>query len=191
VKKVKNLEPKKKSDRVFVEELWNSNKALMYSTALKYIQDSEIIGDVLQESIEKIIKKTSLLRTLDRCALTSYIVLIVKSVSINHINHSANIKKHIVDLDEGYTLEDFPANIEPLDDRVIRTEQRQALFTLLERLPEPEQMLLQGKYVFEMSNDELAEIFGISCSSVRMRLTRARKHAKFVLESESNDNGKS
>lgn len=188
---MKNLEPKKKSDRAFIEELWNSNKALMYSTALKYVKDRDVIGDILQESIEKIIKKTSLLRALDRCALTSYIVLIVRSVSINYISRDANIRKYIVDLDDDCVLEDFPATDEPLDDKVIRTEQIQALYTLLERLPESERTVLQGKYVFEMSNDELAEIFGISSSSVRMRLTRARKHAKFILESESNEYGKS
>ena len=44
-------------------------------------------------------------------------------------------------------------------------------------LPEEDQLLLEGKYIWELSDKELAEDHGCKPDSIRMKLTRARRRA--------------
>ncbi|OPY58988.1 MAG: RNA polymerase sigma factor [Pelotomaculum sp. PtaU1.Bin035] len=54
------------------------------------------------------------------------------------------------------------------------------------RLPEKQKDLLYFKYILEMADAEIAEIFGIAPDSVRQYLTRARREAKKLMDKEVN-----
>ena len=48
-------------------------------------------------------------------------------------------------------------------------------------VPESDRMLLEGRYLLEMSDAELARIFHCKPSSIRMKMSRARKNAFTVI----------
>lgn len=57
----------------------------------------------------------------------------------------------------------------------LEKERRKELLSAFQSMPEIEQLLLFGKYSMDMSDFELAQIVGCKPSSVRMKLTRARR----------------
>lgn len=174
------------NERAFVEMLWDEYKALMYSTALKYSQDSHQIQDIIQNSLEKIIKKVSVLISLDRCALTSYIVLIVRSTSLNYLKRAGiELRLFIEDCDS--IMDSVPDQSTSAENLLIGIETSANIQNLLTRLPLGDRLVLEGKYIMELSDGELADICGISKNSVRMRLSRAKKRTRDILESEDFD----
>ena len=52
----------------------------------------------------------------------------------------------------------------------------------MEKLSEDDQELLWGKYYFELSDAELADLFGCKPASIRMKLSRAKRRAMGVLK---------
>ena len=58
-------------------------------------------------------------------------------------------------------------------------------------LPERYRLILEGKYILEMNDDEIAEQFSIKPTSVREYLTRARRKVYTILKEGDVLNGKS
>ena len=54
----------------------------------------------------------------------------------------------------------------------------------LGRLSERERDILKYRYLLDMGDEEIARVLGIKPSSVRMYLTRARKNAFAIFDSE-------
>lgn len=171
------------TDRVIVEQLWQQYKRLMYSTALKYTLDRNIQQDIVQNSVETIIKNISTIRSLNGCTLARYIVLIVRSNSINLLKQRNTAASHSVDYD-GDKLEIIKGSTIPLDDGLVQKEDKEDIRRVLKLLPEDDRIILEGKYFVQLSDEELASLLCITKASVRMKLTRARRRAKAVFESE-------
>lgn len=161
-------------DQAFMLWLYQEFKDIMLSTAKKYISDPEDQEDVVQDSIIKLIKKISVLRGKERCILCAYVVYTVRNTAINHLRHKAVEKAHFEDLDDGIEHE---ANLLSLDDLMTLKERDVRVFELLERLDEAERVILIGKYILENTDEELAAQLNCKPSSIRMKLTRARRKA--------------
>ena len=54
-------------------------------------------------------------------------------------------------------------------------ERWQELLAAFEEMTESDQLLLLGKYTMDMSDTELAQVINCKPSSIRMKLTRARR----------------
>ncbi|MEG2483809.1 MAG: sigma-70 family RNA polymerase sigma factor [Lachnospiraceae bacterium] len=186
---LKYNKPLDENEKAFVEMLWNEYKPIMYSTALKYSQDSHQVQDIIQNSVEKIIHKASVLISLDRCALVTYIVLIVRSTAINYLKRAGlELRLFVEDCDS--IINDIPDQMVSTENIIIDHETSANIQELLVKLSINDRLVLEGKYIIGLSDGELAKICGINKNSVRMRLSRARVHAKYILESEDYDYGK-
>lgn len=72
--------------------------------------------------------------------------------------------------------EDFPqAHIPGAEVRYLEKEKQEELLTAFQEMREEEKQLLYGKYLMDLSDAELAQMLGCKPSSVRMKLTRARR----------------
>lgn len=78
-----------------------------------------------------------------------------------------------------------------LDDMMILVERKAQLSRIWCRLSEEHRMLLEGRYILGISDEELAKQLHCKSSSIRMKLTRARRAASQLLineeSGESND----
>ena len=164
------------SDREFMSQLYLRYERLMYATAKRYVSDPEPIKDIVQESIVKLIGKISFLRGQDRCIHASYIVSTVRNTAINYLRKQSDISAHCISLeDEGE--HDIVAQELSLDELMLRQEQIERLVKTWELIPEEDRLLLEGKYILGYRDIELASMLGCKESSVRMKLTRARRRA--------------
>lgn len=76
----------------------------------------------------------------------------------------------------GRNVFDNVASESEVDDTILQNAEMDVLREALSRLPENERLLLTMKYVDESSDKEIAAILHIGQDSVRMYLSRARKH---------------
>ena len=68
-------------------------------------------------------------------------------------------------------------------------EDKGRLITALESLPDNERLLLEQKYFLGSSDEELARFFRCKPGSVRMKLTRARRHMLRILMDDKEGKG--
>lgn len=165
-------------DRNFIVQLYLEYEKLLFSTARKFTSSHHDAEEIVQDSLERLIRKTSVLRQLERCTLVAYIVSTVRNTAINYLRKAGRKKLTETDID------DQSETIDPqlsLDDLLILRERQQKLAATWLNIPEDDRMLLEGKYLLGLSDGELAELAGCKSNSVRMKLTRARRNALKVM----------
>ncbi|MDO4174059.1 MAG: sigma-70 family RNA polymerase sigma factor [Eubacteriales bacterium] len=167
-------------DKEYMVWIYEEFQHLMFYTAKKYVHDQTACEDIVQECIVKLMQKIDIIRGKERCILTGYIVSIIRNDSINYLKRESIRQKHTIGLDEK-TMDDIPVPALSMDELLLAKEKSSFLSIALKQLPEMERLILEGKYILEYSDEELAEQLGCKASSIRMKLTRARRRALFIL----------
>lgn len=165
-------------DRAFMEQTYVDYHRLMYAQALRVLHDSQAAEDAVSDALMALMKKIPLLRTLDRNKLKAYCVITVKHAAISqlrrrqreHPGTEADVSDRPDERQaDGYLLE--RAGVEGVKDAI-------------RRLPEKEARIMMMRYFREMSDEEIGREMGLQAVSVRVRLSRARKHLKQILAGE-------
>ena len=78
-------------------------------------------------------------------------------------------------------MEDVPAEEYPERDMEHKISAYMEIERLKKELPDRDWILLEGKYVLGLSQEELSGLAGVSVDSVRMLLHRARVKAREIL----------
>ena len=163
----------------FITKLWEEHKELMYNAARKHAHDLTLCDDIVQESLTKLIEKVSILRNLERYQLSSYIVKTVKNTARNEYRKSLVRCKYQEPIPE--ELVD-PISLEDMHQVLFRKYKLSAVWN---QLDEDEKLLLEGKTFLGLTDKEVAQILGCQTDSVRMKRTRARRHAiELILQLE-------
>ncbi len=165
----------------FVIQMYNRYKNLMFSTAQKYTANIADQEDIVQTSLERLIRIFSNMQPSKRCISATYVVYTVRSVSIDLLRKQGKDIEHCISLADN-SLDEVESTSEPLDNFFALSEQAAQLKRVLSMLPAEERILLNGKYILNQTDKELAAILGCKPSSVRMKLTRARKRAMKLLQ---------
>lgn len=172
------------SDKEFITRIFNEYVRLMMKTAGRYFCDESAKEDVVQDSLIKMIRHIDKLRKLDSCSLASYIVIIVRHTAVDHISKLQKENSIIDTISDNNCLLSVPDESIPLDEHIYRLDRIGKLTSVWPRLSESERVLLEGKYLLNFSDAELAQIIGCKTDSIRMMLTRARRHAMSELLEE-------
>ena len=182
-------ELEKSNDKEFIIWLYMEYKELMYSTAYRYVDTQQMAEDIVQDSLVKLIRKTDTLRTLAGPALGGYIVSTIRNTAINVLKSKNREALHVTSLSEDFAVD--PLSEPSLDAMMIASESNRRLADIWPDLTWSEQLLLEGKYFLGFTDQELARQLKCKASSIRMKLTRARRKAMaLLLEEEGDDDGK-
>lgn len=175
------------SDQEFMIEIYEKYKRLMFSVAKRFIDDTQACQDIVQDSILKLIEKIPVLRGKNRYLLSDYISTTVKNTAINYLRREAVIEKHSIGtLDE---MEDDLPEILSAEDYIIVQEKSKFILNVLDMLSDDDRILLEGRYILEYTDEELAEQLLCKPSSIRMKMTRARKRAIALFRSAGQEEG--
>lgn len=175
------------SDKDFIIQLYHDYNPLMFSVAKRYLSDPGVCEDVIQESLEKLIKKIEVLRPMERCILASYVVSTVRNTAINYLKLEGRIQRHQSSLEERQDNECVSGQYS-LDELFILKEQTSKLQAVWPLLSEEDRLLLEGKYILGYSAAELALQLGCKSDSVRMKMTRARRKAFNLMCEQEGEN---
>lgn len=164
-------------DADFLCKLYTDYHRLMYATAGKFTSSQEDKEDIVQDALVKMVKYVAYLRKLDGCTLPSAVVILTRNTAINFARHRSIVQKHTSP--SGWDPDEIPpgSDVSTVEDMVALSEMRNGLDTIWPKLSENDRILLEGRYILGLSDDELAEFVGCKPSSVRMKLTRARRNA--------------
>ena len=172
------------TEEEFALWLYQEYYRLMFFTVQKYIADQLVQEEIIQECLRKLIEKTNLLRQFKRPVLAGYIVSTVCNTAINYLKIQQGEKDRIVDLAELTTQE---ALGEPsIDEKLILQEEIELFKKVWPTLDIETRILLEGKYILGYDNNRLGQLLGCQPSSVRMKLTRARRKALALIRKEEN-----
>ena len=87
-------------------------------------------------------------------------------------------------------MDQLPSSELSIEEMLLAKEKSSLISIAMEQLSVTERLLLEGKYILEYSDDELAKQLNCKSGSIRMKLTRARRHALSIL-SQMNWKGES
>ncbi len=170
-------------DQRYMEALYHQFKRLMYATAGKYAAGAEDREDLVQSALVRLVKKLPTLRSMEHSAQASYIVFTVRSVAIDALRKGSR-QVSGVSLEGAEALQ-VPDEGLTMDEYMLARERSERLRVIWPRLGEEDRLLLEGKYLHDCSDRELAQLLGCQVDSVRMKLTRARRKAlKWMTEGE-------
>lgn len=169
-------------DKEFMIALYEDYKRLMFFEVGKIVKNEQDIEDVVQDALEKLIDRISLLRRLGRDRLVNYIISTCKHLALNHNRDYVNFQN--ISYDEYSKCSSSEYNQHGVEHQIIREKESEILRRILARMDSRSRHLLEGYYFLDISMPELAKELGIRPDSVRMALTRARKKAFALLQEE-------
>ena len=170
------------SDREYMNWLYCQYEKLMFSTIRKYTNDSWLVDDIMQSTLEKLMCKISLLKYLTRNRLISYIISSCKNNAYIILQYqSTHSTIDYIDTDHIGDSTDIFSKVES---RILHEETLSYLIRIWPLLTPRNQYILRAKYILEKSSAEIAHELGIKSDSVRMALTRARKEAYILIKRE-------
>ncbi len=171
-------------DKTFIRNLYQAYYDLVRKTVYNITFDEDNKEDLINDTFIRLIEKISIIRTLDSCKTTAYVIYTSRSVAINFIKRRDIQKKHAYYGEDMDLAEKVPSLGDTVEERVIRQEEIDEMWNAILKLPEKQKDLLYFKYLLGMSDAEIAETFGIAPGSVRQYLTRARREALELMDKE-------
>ena len=156
-----------------MERTYQDYHRLMYAQALRVLKSAPSAEDAVSEALLALMKKISLLRTLDGNKLRSYCVITVKHTAISMLRRNRR-----------ETPEDFQAEAPAPDrteGRVLEQAGVERVKDAIRCLPPQEMRIMLMRYFREMTEEEIGRELGLQPVSVRVHLSRARKKLKQLL----------
>lgn len=164
------------------EAIYFAYSKYLYSIGINILKDEQYAADALQQCFIKIFENIGKIGEVNSSQTKSFISIIMRNESINLLRKRKTIFHVTESLDEAlYIIIDEAADTEEI---LLRAELQDEVKSYLGKLNKEESNLIILKYVQEYSNEEIAEILGVSQEVVRQRLTRVRrKLAALIIKS--------
>ena len=169
------------NDQQYIIWLYEEFQPLMYSIVRKYNSNPVVQEDIVQECVLKLIEKVPLLRSFNRYTLAAYIAATTRNASINELRKADPLPLQ----EPGPSGCITDQNVE--NDIIHVLFQREKVSLVWRNLSQEDRILLEGRYLLGYSDEEISEILKCKPSSIRMKMTRARRNAMEVLDQLEDD----
>lgn len=168
------------ADRIFMINLYEQCRKAMYYQALDILHDHGGAEDTVHDVLVKLMDRIPMLKTIPESQLLPYALTAAKTTAIDRWRSRNKVHVGVNDCISGYE----GSAAEEHEKAFINMERVDILSRGLEKLSESDRDILKYRYLMDMSDEEIAGILGIKPGSVRMYLTRARKNAFAIFDSE-------
>lgn len=158
-------------DREYMLWLYERYVSYLFFAAGKFTDSQPDREDLVHDALLRLMKNIPTLRKLERNALAGYLYLTVRSAWLD--------RDHWERPQSGDVLEKLTAH-ETEEEYLLKWD----MAALKESLPRKEWFLLQTKYIVGCTDAEIGGMLGCSAASIRMMLTRARRHARAILDNK-------
>lgn len=170
-------------DRAFITELYLSYRNLMYRIALGIVGDHQDAEDMVALAVTEMIEHIDVLRRVHHLRMRSYLASMVRNDAIDFMRRRRRYT--LLSADET-GLDDAPDDAD-IDDGILLRAEIEDLENGIARLPRREQILLLMKYVDEKTDKQIAQILHIGQGSVRVYLSRAKRHLLTIMKEADKD----
>ncbi len=155
-----------KVGKLVIKDFFNNNYQVFCSVAFKYIQNTQVCEDIVQDIFVKLWEKQNLFK--DHISAKAFCYKSIRNSCLDYIKHG-NVEKKFLNSRIGYDdIEDS------LIDNIIKAEAYNIVYQKINELPE------MGKKVVLLSfdnftNEEIATQLGIAINTVKTHKGRAYK----------------
>lgn len=178
---VELVESAKDGDQGAMEELIRRTQTDVYTLAYRLVGNEEDARDVVQETFIRVIRNIRRFR--GEAAFSTWLYRVTANAAYTLI--AKRRRRAAESLDEMAETTEPPADAAPGPEaRAISGEARDRLTGALARLSESDRMVVVLKDIYGFPHEEIAAELDISVSACKVRLHRARKRLRDVLESE-------
>ena len=181
------LDPTEKRCVELVREYQNGNKKAFdlivehmsgkfYYTVFKTVNDEYEAQDILQEIWIRIARNIGSLK--DPEAFKKWSYSIVHTVMMDYLKAQKIRGRYNTDLGLEDSLEFIPNEKHGGEADLLQVERRASVLAAVETLPKELQLMIRSRYYENLSEKEIAEVYGTSESTVFRKLAAARKQLK-------------
>ena len=161
------------NDRQFVTDLYLKYKLNMFYTARRIVKDPHIAEDMVQESCIAIINNLEKIKAVEVCRRRSYIVSMVKNISINYVVKRDRQSKYSFTADDEILAQQLDPDSD-IEERLIRNCDISTIKSALLTLSEKDQAILRMKYFDDLRDGDIASYLNIKTNSVRYYCLNAK-----------------
>jgi RNA polymerase sigma-70 factor (ECF subfamily) len=165
------------TERKAIADIYEEHKNICYTKAFSIAQNNEMAEDAVHDAFAEIIKHKEETLSKTGSELKSWLLVIVKNKALDILRK----RKDTDDIDE---LE-IQSDEKPVDMQVIDKFKYEELMKQINKLDEKYKVAFEMKYIFNLSNAQIATEMNISVKNVEMRVYRAKQILRKILESEA------
>lgn len=170
-------EPLSKDDAELMSLIYQKYYGNIKRSVLMLVSGPDV-EDIVQDTVVRMMQTIDNWRSLCESQMYSYTYNAARNNSINHLRMKNKKLYPILEV-EGENEWD-----NSLDARLIRKENIEELYMILEKLSDRDRDLLRMKYKDRLSDWEIAALFGIKQDSVSGLVSRARKRVLKIAKKE-------
>ena len=163
-------------DRAVMTDIYLRNRSLMLKVAWEYTREPSEVDDIVSDSCIALIRHLEDLKDMDAGGQRAYIAATVKHKAIDFCRKKTREEGRSADMDTDQLSP--PVSFER---RITVQAEIDMVKTTLLSLPKRERETLTMKFFEHRSDREIAEVLGVSESSVRRYIMRGRNHLKAAL----------
>lgn len=159
------------------ENVVNANKTMVYSIALRLSKSREEAEELAQDVFMRVYENLHTFQ--GQSALKTWIY----KIAFNWCMNKTKTKRHheSVSYETQFQLSDFTLNAY---EQLAQAEMQEALKEALHKLDQVDSIIVTLFYLEEMSIDEISEVLSFSKSNIKVKLFRARKKLKEIIDSQ-------
>ena len=169
-------------DVEYYTQVYSDYYKLMYSVAWKYAGDCNLVEDIVSDSNLALMRRLDVLRRIAPDKLQAYIATTVKNMAVNYHRKKKTARKRLA----VYELaEQVEAKDTDLLLQIEIKEEYQNLLQSMHRLTRKERSILHMRFFMQLSAREIANMVGLSPSSIRTYICRSRQKIRNYLNEEA------
>ena len=154
--------------------LYNRYYDKVYRKCLSFVRDKDLAQDMVQDVLVKVFNQLSKFKGTSR--FSTWLYAITYNFCVEY--YRKNNRYLTVDIQEGPEI----AEADDTEEKELLQSRTHQLKKALEQIPTEDRMILLQKYQGGTSIKELMNQLNISESAVKMRLSRARKRIKQIID---------
>jgi RNA polymerase sigma-70 factor (ECF subfamily) len=161
----------KKQERQFQEHLYNRYASKMFGVCLRYAPNRDVANDIFQEGFIKVFQNIHQFK--GESALSSWMYRVFVTTAINYIQRTLKTRFE-VSMNEQLNEREEPINDEEREHWLNHISREEAL-AMVQELPEKYRLIINLYAIDKMSHQEISALLGITETSSRSQLSRARR----------------
>lgn len=159
------LETEEEKDKL--EQLYINYKKLIYYIAFDYMSQLYLVEDAVHNTFLKLANYLDKIDDINSPKTLTFISIVTKNVCIDMLRKEKSFKRTEFDLEEIIDIYCKDSDIKDLLKRI-------------NKLPEIYRNVIMLKYFYEMNNRQICDITGVSQTTLKKQISRAKQHLKEV-----------
>ncbi len=161
-----------------LDVLYGRYGRLVYSTAVKILNNIEEAEDVTQETFLRLWQRSEIYQP-KRGSLSSFLITLARSRSIDRVRSRKSSQQKLLRIQ---TVADCVSTYNPPLEFVTVQERSHLVREALQQLSPADRQILETAYYEELSQSEIAERDGVPLGTVKSRARQALKKLRIALD---------